>query len=173
MQWNAALAASSKKLNKDQRGRNTKYIAIWINSFALFFLNIKLPICCWKNVNMKWIKGLESWNCGSPQNLLPVACFTLSCRFRCLRTFWDIILANNMWDSTTIKQNKDVTSFLMQYNHHNHRANGEYSIYIKFLEEYLRNLHWASSQPSLHCICSTEKSTKFAYCSYTHFPYLW
>ena len=41
----------------------------------------------------------------------------------------------------TIKQNEDVSSFLMQSNHQNHRANVEHSIYIKFLEEYLRNLH--------------------------------
>ena len=35
----------------------------------------------------------------------------------------------------TIKQNEDISSFLMQSNHQS-QANVEYSIHIKFLEEF-------------------------------------
>ena len=44
------------------------------------------------------------------------------------------MLTNNECGPTTIKQNEDISSFC-------HRANVEYSIYDKFFEEYLRNLH--------------------------------
>ena len=85
-------------------------------------------------------------------------------KFRCYRTLWAIKLQITTEDPLQSSKTKKL-------NHQNHKEHVWYFIYIKFLKEYLRNLHWKCRDSSqLHLCCIEEKSTKFANCSFLLWP---